>query len=240
MARTSASPTRRSRRPAIAFRYPRLSRAPSTQCGRQELGGRRARRAARSKVMIEAACSACYHGVKVIRFDGRRRDCGSRLAGKAAVQCIARQRRSLVAARRALPCGLVALACGAAEAEPRAKDLFGAEKLPAAASRAVLRLLFQGLLCRRRGHRHGRADLAGDAPVAQPPLGSSGDDPADRETVARRRRRWLAGPAARRHLAAARRADADRPRLAPDRARRRHLAHADAGPPAFGRRARER
>ena len=37
----------------------------------------------------------------------------------------------------------------------------------------------------------------------------------------------------RRHLAAARRADADRPCLAPDRPRRRHLADADARPQRF-------
>ena len=54
---------------------------------------------------------------------------------------------------------------------------------------AILRLLQQGLLCRRRGDRHRRADLAGDAAVAQPPLGPPGDDQADREAVARCRRR---------------------------------------------------
>ena len=76
-------------------------------------------------------------------------------------------------------------------------------------------------------------------PVAQPPLGPSDDDRADRETVARRGRRRLAGPVDRRHFAAARRPDADRPCLAPDRPRRRHLADADAQPHAFGDRARE-
>ena len=40
----------------------------------------------------------------------------------------------------------------------------------------------------------------------------------------------LAGPSRRRHVPAARRADADGPCLSPDRARRRHLAHPDAGP----------
>ena len=43
--------------------------------------------------------------------------------------------------------------------------------------------------------------------------------------------RRLAGPADRRSGAAARRADADRARLAPDRHRGRYLADADAGPP---------
>ena len=42
----------------------------------------------------------------------------------------------------------------------------------------------------------------------------------------------LAGPPGRRHRAAARRADDDRPRLAPDRARRRRLADPDARPHA--------
>ena len=41
-------------------------------------------------------------------------------------------------------------------------------------------------------------------------------------------RQRLAGPADRRHVAAARRPDVRRPRLASDRARRRHLAHAHA------------
>ena len=57
--------------------------------------------------------------------------------------------------------------------EPLAKNLFGAKKLPAVAEAAILRLLHQGLLHRRRGDRHRRADLAGDAAVAQPPLGPS-------------------------------------------------------------------
>ena len=45
-------------------------------------------------------------------------------------------------------------------------------------------------------------------------------------------RRRLAGPPGRRHGPAARRADAHRPRLAPDRARRRPVADADARPAA--------
>ena len=47
------------------------------------------------------------------------------------------------------------------------------------------------------------------------------------------------GPARRRHVAAARRTDADRPRQPSDRPRRRHLVDADARPVAFARRARD-
>ena len=55
----------------------------------------------------------------------------------------------------------------------------------------------------------------------------------------RRRKRRLAGSPRRRHVAAARRADADRPRQPPDRPRRRHLVRADAGLHALRRGARE-
>ena len=95
------------------------------------------------------------------------------------------------------------------------------------------RLLRQGLPRREpRALPIDGRDLAGDAPVAEPELGqpqahrgartlSQGALPAIN---------GLAGSAGRRHLAAARRTDDHRPRLAPGRPRRRHLAVADAGP----------
>ncbi len=126
-----------------------------------------------------------------------------------------------------------------AEAETLAKNLFGGKSLPAATAPKVLWLLLQGLLLGRRGDRHRRAELAGDAAVAEPALGPPDDDQPDRETVARGIGRWLAGPAAGRHLAAARRADADRACVAPDRPRRRHLVHADARSETVVVRARE-
>ena len=87
-------------------------------------------------------------------------------------------------------------------------------------------------LCRRlprRRHRaaHYRAGVAGDALIAQPQLGAS---------EAHRLRRGFFGqgqvgverPPGRRHVATARRSDADRPRQSSNRARCRHLVQADA------------
>jgi hypothetical protein len=80
--------------------------------------------------------------------------------------------------------------------------------------------------------------MAGDAPVAQPQLGPSRDHRLHRAPVALcRGAAGLERALHRRHLAAARRADADGPCLAPDRARRRHLdaaaaTCASAGPSA--------
>ena len=63
-----------------------------------------------------------------------------------------------------------------------AKNLFGAQQAAGADAAAIVRLLFQGLFFGRRRHSDRRSDLAGDAPVAQPPLGPSDDDRADRAT----------------------------------------------------------
>src|SRR5579862_1004460 len=85
----------------------------------------------------------------------------------------------------------------------------------------------------------GRARLAGHAAVARARLGASAAGGLPR--APRRDRRatgGLAGLADRRHGAAARRADADRARLAPARDRGRHLADPDARPPAQPGRAR--
>ncbi len=93
------------------------------------------------------------------------------------------------------------------------------------------RLLCQGLHVGRRCAAHRRADLAGDAPFAQPPLGQSGDDRAAR-TVFRRCRKARLGfrSSRRRYLAAARRPDDQRPFLASDWPRCGCLVHAEAGP----------
>ena len=81
-----------------------------------------------------------------------------------------------------------------------------------------------------------RPELAGHAAVTQSRLGSPGPD-----RVSARLAQKLPGEAGWPGLlvgdigAAARRTDADRPRLAPDRARCRHLADADARSPADAR-----
>ena len=62
--------------------------------------------------------------------------------------------------------------------------------------------------------------------------GDPGWSPSSSGLARRGAGRRLAGPAGRRHGAATRRADAHRPRLAPDRPRCRHLADAHARPPA--------
>jgi hypothetical protein len=81
-----------------------------------------------------------------------------------------------------------------------------------AAFRALDRQLLARLSRRRRGAAGRRPELAGDAPVAQPQLGAPR---ARRAAAAVFRRglavRGLAGAARRRPVAAARRADADRP-----------------------------
>ena len=92
------------------------------------------------------------------------------------------------------------------------------------------RLVLEGLPCRRRAPRRYRPRLAGDAAVAQSRLGPP---QADRSVEALRHgnaKGRLDRPARRRHLAAARRPHADRTCEPPGRARRRHLADADAEP----------
>ena len=104
---------------------------------------------------------------------------------------------------------------------------------------ALDRLLLARLPRRRQGAAGRRRVLAGDAAVAQPHMGPSGDDRLSRALLEQGRGGGrLARHSGRRHFAAARRPDADRPRLASGRPRRRHLADADARPHAVPRGAR--
>ncbi len=133
----------------------------------------------------------------------------------------------------AVVAGLVAAFVGSgialgAVAVPTAKQLFGHVATPTAGHHAQHRLLRQGMPRRRRSAAPRRPALAGHAPVAQSPLGQPRAHIVPGEILRRRRQGRLAGPAHRRHVAAARRPHADRPRQPPDRARRRHLVHADA------------
>ena len=92
------------------------------------------------------------------------------------------------------------------------------------------------LLCARMSRRgEGAAgrwrNLAGHAAFPQPQLGPSGDDRLPRALLAQGGAEGgLARHSRRRHLAATRRPDAVGARLASGRARRRHLADADARP----------
>ena len=109
----------------------------------------------------------------------------------------------------------------------------GTVRRPAAAGGArprADRLLQPRLHGGRRAAAAGRPVLAGDAAVAEPAMGRCRSYVDFIQTLARDAadEGWLAGSPGRRHGAAARRPDADRPRLASDRARRRHLADADA------------
>ena len=102
------------------------------------------------------------------------------------------------------------------------------------------RLLCARLPRRRHGAAGRWAELAGDAAQPQPKLGPPRPDRLSRGSRPRGAEdHGLAGPARRRYLAAAGRADADRPRLPPDRPRRRSLADADAAQPPRWRGARE-
>ena len=101
------------------------------------------------------------------------------------------------------------------------------------------RLLPARLPARRRRIAGRRPELAGDAAVAQPQLGPSGTGQIPRALrAARRQGDRLARHPGRRHGAAARRPAAVRPCEPSDRARRRHLVHADAGPRIEPERAR--
>ena len=84
-----------------------------------------------------------------------------------------------------------------------------------------------------------RADLAGDAAVAQSQLGQSGTHQVHRAARQERQEGRLERTVNRRHGAAARRPDDFRPRQPSDRPRCRYLADADAGPRADARRARD-
>ena len=145
---------------------------------------------------------------------------------------------SRAAAWRSACCWRLALASETSAAE-LAKTLFGAERLPAAAAPQSFGFYSKGC-------------FAGGVAIAT-------DGPNWQAMRLSRNRRWghptliklieklsadaaagrLARPADRRHLAAARRPDADRPCLASDRPRRRHLAEPDAAPPPDRPRARD-
>ena len=101
------------------------------------------------------------------------------------------------------------------------------------------RRLCQGLPRRRRGAADHGPDLAGDAAVAQSQLGQPGADRFHRAVWRERQEGRLERASGRRHGAAARRPDADRPCQPPDRARCRYLVHADARPRAQPRGARD-
>ena len=120
-----------------------------------------------------------------------------------------------------------------------AKEVFGRAMTPAEAQARSIGFYSRGCLAGAVALPVDGESLAGDAPVAQPRLGPSGDDRLPRALLAQGGARGrLAGHSGRRHFAAARRADADRPRFAPDRPRRRRVADADARPSARPRRAR--
>ena len=121
-----------------------------------------------------------------------------------------------------------------------AKQLFGEKKLPSLGKADGDRLLPARLPARRRRAAGQRSDLAGHAAVAQPQLGPSLAGQVPRALRAGRRQGdRLARRPGRRHGAAARRPGGVRPHEPSDRARRRHLVHADARPHAEPGRARE-
>ena len=97
------------------------------------------------------------------------------------------------------------------------------------------RLLRQGLPGWRHGATRRRSRLAGHAAVAQSQLGSPRAGQPGREARHRSQgARWLAGFAGRRlRRNRARRSMLSGQRQPPGRPRRRHLAHADAGPPSY-------
>ena len=105
---------------------------------------------------------------------------------------------------------------------------------------ALDRLLCRRLPGRRRGAADHRADLAGDAAVAQPQLGQSGAHRVPRALWRQRQEGRLERASGRRHVAAARRPDDHRPRQPSDRPRCRYLVHADARSRADARGARVR
>src|SRR5207302_11158188 len=83
------------------------------------------------------------------------------------------------------------------------------------AAGAFDRLLLARLPRRRRRASRRRQDLASDAAIAQPQLGSSGTDPIPRAFLGQvAADRGLAGHHGPRSVATARRTDVDRPRLA--------------------------
>ena len=117
-----------------------------------------------------------------------------------------------------------------------AKELFGRKVLPAAMPTRVVGFYAKGCIAGAEGAADQRRELAGDAAVAQPLLGASGPGGAGGAAGGQGAQgRRLAGNPGRRHVAAARRPDVDRPRQPSSRARRRHLADADAEPAIVAR-----
>ncbi len=120
-----------------------------------------------------------------------------------------------------------------------AKELFGRKLLPAAMPTRVVGFYAKGCIAGAEGAADQWRELAGDAAVAQSLLGPSrpggaGDAAGGQGAQGRR----LAGNPGRRHVAAARRPDVDRPRQPSSRPRCRYLADADAEPAIVTRRAR--
>ena len=119
---------------------------------------------------------------------------------------------------------------GAVTASTPAKQLFGRKPTPAQLAPRSIGFYAKGCLAGGAGPARRRPDMGGHAPVAQPQLGQCGDDRLPGALLrAGAARLVLARHSRRRHLAAARRPDADGPCLASDRSRRRHLADAEAG-----------
>ena len=120
-----------------------------------------------------------------------------------------------------------------------AKELFGRKVLPAAMPTRVHRFLCPWLHRGRGRAADQRRQLAGDAAVAQSLLGTSRPGRAGQAAGGQGAQGCgLAGHTGRRHVAAARRADVHRTRQPSGRARRRHLADADAEPATVAQRAR--
>ena len=129
--------------------------------------------------------------------------------------------------------GLLAAPVPTYAADPPAKELFGAATAPTRGDDAAV------IGSYAKGASPAAIALPIDGPAWQAMRlsrnrvwGPSGIGGLHRAAGHRRARRRLAGPSRRRHGTAAGRPDAHRPRLAPDRARRRPLADPDAGPAA--------
>ena len=129
-------------------------------------------------------------------------------------------------------------ACRAPAGAETAMSLFAAKGTPVAARARLDRPARPRLPRRRRRASRVRADLAGDAPRPQPPLGQPGDHRLHRGPEPHRHPPRLEGPLRRRHRPGPRR-PGEGPRQPPDRPRRRHLVHAAAAPRPHPRRPRE-
>ncbi len=121
-----------------------------------------------------------------------------------------------------------------------AKEVFGRAMTPAEAQARSIGYYWRGCLAGAKALPVDGEVLAGRAPVAQPHVGEPGDDRLPRALLAQGEgARRLERHSGRRHFPAARRPDADRPRVASSRPRRRRLAHSDARPYALERGARD-